>query len=310
MKELEILSVNVSVEKGTVKQPVGKISIDESGVVGDAHAGDWHRQISLLGVESFEKFSAMTGHSYGYGDFAENITTRGFEIYKLHPGDRFKSGNVELEITQIGKKCHGGGCAVFKAVGTCVMPKEGIFARVVQGGCLQAGDRLAYLPKIYRISVITISDRASKGIYEDLSGPEISTALLHFAEEKNFIFDIKNLIVADDKLLIEKAVCSAVEAGCDVVITTGGTGVGPKDFTPDVVRPMLDREIPGIMEAVRMKYGMQIPNALLSRSISGMIGEAFVYVLPGSQKAVKEYMTEILKTQEHLFYMRMGLDNH
>ena len=96
----------------------------------------------------------------------------------------------------------------------------------------------------------------------------------------------------------------------DVVITTGGTGIGPRDITIETVRPLLDKEIPGIMEMIRIKYGQEKPNALLSRGIAGVMGQTLVYTLPGSVKAVDEYMTEILKTLQHLIYMLHGVDVH
>jgi len=94
------------------------------------------------------------------------------------------------------------------------------------------------------------------------------------------------------------------------MITTGGTGIGQRDITVETVKPLLDKEIPGIMEAIRIKYGSQKPNALLSRGVAGLMNNTLVYTLPGSVKAVNEYMTEILKTLEHLIYMREGLDAH
>ena len=147
LNEIKILSVNISKEKGTVKVPVETIELNDQGVVDDAHAGDWHRQVSLLGKESFDKFSVEAGRQVNYGEFAENITTEGIELYKTIPGDRFVIGDVVLEVTQIGKKCHGSNCAIFKEVGNCVMPKEGIFCKVVSPGKLQAGATIQYKPQ-------------------------------------------------------------------------------------------------------------------------------------------------------------------
>jgi MOSC domain-containing protein YiiM len=144
MQEIKVVSVNISEKKGTIKTPVHQIQIDRQGVVGDAHAGDWHRQVSLLAKESIDKFSAMSGQQYKYGEFAENITTEGMELYKASIGDRFRLGELELEITQIGKECHGNGCAIFVQVGKCVMPKEGVFCKVISPGKVKAGDQLMY----------------------------------------------------------------------------------------------------------------------------------------------------------------------
>jgi len=101
-----------------------------------------------------------------------------------------------------------------------------------------------------------------------------------------------------------------IDQNTDIVFTTGGTGIGPRDITPDVVKSLLDKEIPGIMEMIRVKYGMQFPNALISRSIAGVAGKTLIYALPGNPKAVKEYSDEIFKTVEHSFRMLYNIDEH
>lgn len=146
MKTLRIISVNISHIKGTKKIPVNMITLDNKGVVGDAHAGEWHRQVSMLGGESIEKHNHEHNTDVTYGEFAENITTEGMELFEASVGDRFICGDVVLELTQIGKKCHGKTCAIFKESGDCVMPKEGIFCKVISGGILKEGDILEYLP--------------------------------------------------------------------------------------------------------------------------------------------------------------------
>lgn len=310
MLSLMVVSVNVSKEKGTVKKPVEFIELDETGIIGDAHGGDWHRQVSLLGEESVMRFSGQAGRKIAFGEFAENITTRGLELVDTSPLDRLVSESVELEITQIGKKCHGSACAIFKEVGDCVMPKEGIFARVIRGGKLKAGSRFEYRPKKFRFLVITLSDRASRGDYDDKSGPVVNAALNSWFGRRKRNIDIKNVIIPDDMVKLGKLLEESGDMDYDFIITTGGTGVGKRDISPDVVRPLLDKEIPGIMEMIRVKYGSDKPNALLSRGVAGLMGSSFVYTLPGSVKAVNEYMTEIVKTMEHLVYMYRGLDTH
>jgi len=141
MKELKILSVNTSEKKGTVKKPVDKIILFPLGITGDAHAGDWNRQVSLLGVESIGKMEGTAGRKFKYGEFAENVTTQGFALNTMHPLDKLISGDVVLEVTQIGKVCHDR-CAIFEQAGDCVMPREGIFARVLAGGTIEQGDRV------------------------------------------------------------------------------------------------------------------------------------------------------------------------
>ena len=144
MSSIKIISVNISKEKGTVKQPVDQIEITDSGVANDAHAGDWHRQVSLLAIESIDKMRAA-GLDVGPGDFAENLTTQGVNLYTLPVGTRLRVGvSVLLEMTQIGKECHDR-CAIYHQAGDCVMPKEGVFARVLKSGRIACGDEIEQL---------------------------------------------------------------------------------------------------------------------------------------------------------------------
>jgi MOSC domain-containing protein YiiM len=137
----EIVAVCVSKKKGERKTPVDQVELrPEHGLVGDAHAGDWHRQVSLLASESIQKMKDM-GLEVDSGDFAENLTTKGLELFTLPIGTMLKVGPTLLEVTQIGKECHTR-CNIYHQAGDCVMPKEGIFARVRKGGPVQAGDRL------------------------------------------------------------------------------------------------------------------------------------------------------------------------
>ncbi|HNX08209.1 MAG TPA: molybdopterin-binding protein [Bacteroidales bacterium] len=307
--KIKIESVNISEKTGTIKHPVDEILVDKLGVGGDAHSGDWHRQVSLLSAESIAKSEQKAKRKINFGEFAENLTISGMNLIDTAPLDRFKINDVELEVTQIGKKCHGSTCAIFNEVGECVMPKEGIFCRVLHGGSIQAGDAGEYAPKIFRVHIITLSDRASKGVYEDRSGKRISELIEQFFISKKRQCEIQKTLIPDSVEQLTQLLKDSVNK-YDIIITTGGTGIGPKDFTPDVVKPMLEKEIPGIMEMIRMKYGQQKPNALVSRSVAGVIGETLVFTLPGSVKAVEEYMTEILTMLEHLIYMLHSLDFH
>jgi cyclic pyranopterin phosphate synthase len=135
-----IKAISVSEKKGTPKTNVPKVELkNDFGIIGDAHAGNWHRQVSLLAAESIEKMLAK-GAQVGPGDFAENITTQGIDLCKLHLSSKLKIGkSVELELTQFGKKCHRH-CAIFHQVGDCIMPREGVFARVTKQGWINVGD--------------------------------------------------------------------------------------------------------------------------------------------------------------------------
>ena len=139
-----VLSVNVSPGKGERKKPVERVSLlAEHGIEGDGHAGPWHRQVSLLAQESIDTMVAK-GLDVGPGDFAENITTQGVHLYSLPVGTRMRIGEALVELTQIGKVCHDR-CAIFYQAGDCVMPREGIFVRVVEGGAVAPGDRVVVL---------------------------------------------------------------------------------------------------------------------------------------------------------------------
>ena len=137
----KVLAVNVSLNKGERKTQVDSVTLREGhGIEGDAHAGDWHRQVSLLAMESIAKMQAL-GLDVGKGDFAENITTEGVDLVSLPIGSRIALGETVLEVTQIGKVCHTR-CAIFYQAGDCVMPKEGIFGKVITGGVVRPGDEI------------------------------------------------------------------------------------------------------------------------------------------------------------------------
>ncbi|HSV88653.1 MAG TPA: molybdenum cofactor synthesis domain-containing protein [Bacteroidales bacterium] len=307
---MKILSVNISEKKGTIKKPVSEIMLGNFGVKNDAHSGNWTRQVSLLDKESIDRFAQVAGRKIAFGEFAENITTTGLELVKTLPLDRLTGKEAELEITQIGKQCHGTSCTIFSEVGNCIMPTDGIFARVIKGGVLRPGDELEYHPKVFRIHVITLSDRASTGDYDDRSGPRIRAFLEDHFEKEGRKSIIEQVIIPDEPSKLRNLMEEAVRWHADVVFTTGGTGVGMRDITIRTVKPMLDLEIPGIMEKIRIQYGEKNPLALLSCSVAGLIDNTLIYTLPGSVKAVNDYMPEILKTMEHLIYMRHGLDLH
>ena len=150
MKELsqQIVAVCTSKEKGERKTDVGQAELQEGfGLVGDAHGGDWHRQVSLLAIESIDKMRAA-GLDVAPGDFAENLTTQGVNLYTLPVGTRLRVGDsVLLEMTQIGKECHDR-CAIYHQAGDCVMPKEGVFATVINGGSVKTGDSLEVLESV------------------------------------------------------------------------------------------------------------------------------------------------------------------
>ena len=138
-------SINISTKKGVIKEPISKAELKiNHGIVGDAHAGNWHRQISMLAEESIQKMKDKGFDHLKFGDFAENITTEGIEVHTLPVGTKLKIGECEVEVTQIGKKCHNG-CTIKQTTGDCVMPREGIFVKVLKERTKQPNDIIEVL---------------------------------------------------------------------------------------------------------------------------------------------------------------------
>ncbi len=141
----KVLAVNISEQKGVPKNPVEKGYFEiNNGLVGDAHAGEWHRQVSLLGNESVQKLRDLGLKDLEVGRFAENLTTEGIILYELKIGTQLKIGETTMEVTQIGKECHTG-CAIKQIAGDCVMPREGIFTKVISPGWIKPGDEITVL---------------------------------------------------------------------------------------------------------------------------------------------------------------------
>jgi molybdenum cofactor synthesis domain-containing protein len=165
------------------------------------------------------------------------------------------------------------------------------------------------LPGEFKALIITLSDRAHRRKYRDLSGPRIKEMLEEYFRSEKWDIKVNLTLLPDDSARLRELFNNACNT-CNIIITTGGTGIGPRDITIETIKPLLSKELPGIMEFIRVKYGYDKPNALLSRGIAGVAGKALVYTLPGSVRAVDEYMTEILKTLKHTIYMQYGIDAH
>lgn len=165
------------------------------------------------------------------------------------------------------------------------------------------------IPETFEAVIITLSDRAYAGVYSDLSGPRITERLSGYFLAEGWRISVQNTLIPDDAEMLSKLVRDYSEH-YNLIFTTGGTGIGPRDITVETVSPLLDREIPGIMELIRIKYGMENPNALLSRGVAGIKGKALIFTLPGSLKAVDEYLNEIFKVLKHAILMQYGVDMH
>ncbi|MGM0652906.1 MAG: molybdenum cofactor synthesis domain-containing protein [Bacillota bacterium] len=288
----EIVAVCTSPEKGQRKKNIGKSKlIKNMGLVDDAHAGFAHRQVSLLAEESIAKMTAQ-GLDVGPGDFAENLTTQGIDLVNLPTGTRLQVGpEAIIRVTQIGKECHNR-CEIYYQAGDCVMPREGIFAEVLLEGPVKIGDRLA-VKDSYRFGIITASDKGSKGEREDLSGPAISEFLMPWGDV------IDQVVVPDDRAALANAMRNMVAKNVDAIFTSGGTGLSPRDITPEATLDVIDRQVPGIGEAMRRETAVVTAKAMLSRAISGISGSTLIINLPGSPKAVAECLAVISPVIDH-----------
>lgn len=158
--------------------------------------------------------------------------------------------------------------------------------------------------------IIALSDRAAAGEYVDRSGPRIRELLEQFLSGRGIVASIEQRLLPDDAQQLRDEILRGLQQGIDAIFTTGGTGVGPRDVTPDTVAPLCDRLLPGIMEHIRAKYGAGNPRARLSRAIAGVAGRTQIYTLPGRVRAVEEYLPEILATLEHVADVLRGADVH
>lgn len=269
----------------------------EWGIQGDAHAGRWHRQVSLLSADRIARFNEK-GAGVGPGDFGENLVVEGIDFSSLPVGTWLRCGDVLLEITQIGKECHSH-CAIYHKMGDCIMPREGVFARVLEAGQISVGDQMSVVPRKeplpFQAAVITLSDRCSSGEREDESGPAIEKRLM---EEGYQI--IERLVLPDDRAALEKELIRLCDQRTpDLILTTGGTGFSPRDITPEATLAVAERPAPGIAEAIRAASMEITRRAMLSRAVSVIRGKTLIVNLPGSPKACMESMDVFMDQLPH-----------
>jgi len=303
-----IKAVCVSTEKGTAKQNIGKAEfIAGHGIAGDAHAGPWHRQVSLLSHNKIEDFRSR-GAVVQDGAFGENLVVEGIDFRSLPVGTMLECGDVLLEMTQIGKECHSH-CAIYKTMGDCIMPREGVFARVLKSGFISVGDTMTIRKNkddySYRVWIITSSDKGSKKEREDLSAPTIRE-LVAVTGYTNAGYTL----LPDEKIEIEnelKRICDNNLA--DLILTTGGTGLSPRDCMPEATTAIAERLVPGIAEAMRSSSMVITKRAMLSRAVAAIRKSTLIINLPGSPKAAKENLDFVLGELRHALDILTGRDS-
>ena len=300
-----IQAICISERRGTPKTPISSARLlTDFGIEGDAHAGHWHRQVSLLSQEKIDAFRAR-GAQVTPGAFGENLVVSGIDFRRLPVGTRLRSGDVLMEITQIGKECHSH-CAIYRATGDCIMPREGVFARVLTGGTLRVGDDMTVEPypgvRPWQAAVITLSDKGARGERVDESGPAIVRRLTDLGYEV-----IEQLLLSDDgDALQAQLIRLCDQRQPDLILTTGGTGFSPRDVTPEATLAVATRNAPGIAEALRW-YSLQItPRAMLSRGASVIRNRTLIVNLPGSVKAVNECIDFLQDALPHALALLRG----
>lgn len=293
-----VRAVCTSPAKGTEKKPVEEGHfIAGFGIERDAHAGKWHRQVSLLSYEKVDEFNAK-GAGVTDGAFGENLLVEGIDFKNLPVGTILRAGGVVLKMTQIGKECHES-CAIRKRVGDCIMPREGVFAEVLEGGVIRAGDEMcAELPaedRPFTAAVITVSDKGSRGERKDESGPAAADMLKEAGYEIT-----EMLILPDEPALLKNAfIRLADRRQVDLIVTSGGTGFSLRDQTPEATLAVADRLAPGISEYIRMRSMEKTNRAMLSRGVSVIRKQTLIVNLPGSPRAVRESLEFILDSLDH-----------
>lgn len=294
----KVKAICISERRGTQKHCIEKADLTKDwGIVGDAHGGNWHRQISLLSFDKIEDFRNK-GADIDFGAFGENLVVEGYDFRNLPVGTRFQCNDVVLEMTQIGKECHTH-CQIYHKMGDCIMPREGVFAKVIAEGTINVGDEMKMLEpredRPFQAAVITLSDKGFKGEREDKSGPLLASIL----EEKGYEV-VESIILPDVQSRIEKELIRLSDGRqVDLILTTGGTGLSLRDVTPEATLAVATRNVPGISEAIRA-YSMEITKrAMLSRGASVLRNNTLIINLPGSPKAVRESMDVILSELDH-----------
>ena len=294
----KVVAVCTSERRGIQKKDVsaGYFAADW-GIDGDAHAGHWHRQVSLLSADKIAAFNEK-GAGVVPGAFGENLVVEGFDFRALPVGTLLRCGDVLLEMTQIGKECHSH-CEIYKKMGDCIMPREGVFARVLEPGEIHVGDEMVIEPRSgvrpWQAAVITLSDKGARGEREDKSGPAIAERL-----ERSGYEVVERLLLADDQAALRAALIRLCDQRqLDLILTTGGTGFSPRDTTPEATLSVATRLAPGIAEAIRAESMKITKHAMLSRGASVIRGKTLIINLPGSPKACMESMDVFMDAIPH-----------
>jgi molybdenum cofactor synthesis domain-containing protein len=286
---------------GEKKAPVDPARfVVDHGIEGDAHAGSWHRQVSMLAAEDVALMRERGLPDLRAGDFAENLVVEGVDLAQLGLGSRLRLGeSVELSVTQLGKVCHHR-CAIYRQTGDCIMPRLGLFSRVTSGGTLRAGDPIhvseAVPRSTFQCVVLTISDRCSRGVAEDTAGPAVVERL----ESRLGAHVYRTEVIPDRRQRIADRLRHYANGhSIDLILCVGGTGFAPRDVTPEAISDVIERPTPGLDQVMRMSSLSKTANAMLSRALSGISASTLIMSLPGSRRAALDNLDAVLAALAH-----------
>lgn len=303
-----VRAICISEKRGTEKHAVPEAKFEKDfGIKGDAHAGHWHRQVSLLSYDKIKEFNAR-GANVTDGAFGENLVVEDMDFRCFPVGTVLKCDGVVLRMTQIGKECHTH-CQIYQRMGECIMPVQGVFAEVLTSGTIHVGSIMeAVFPdgsEPFTAAVITMSDKGSRGERRDESGPAMEEGLRTAGFEV-----VEALILPDEKERLKRELIRlSDQRQVNLILTSGGTGFSERDTTPEATMEVMTRNAPGIAEAIRAESMKYTNRAMLSRGVSVLRNRTLIVNLPGSPKAVRESMEVILDSIHHGLGILRGSEN-
>ena len=299
----KIKSIYTGSRKGELKKRVGQANLRENyGIIGDAHAGAGERQISLLAEESIARLRGRD-EKVGAGNLMENLRTTGIELTSLLVGTKLEVGRtVLLEISEIGKHS-GKPIKVFAMPEGCLLPLNGVFAKVLRGGTVREEDRIEIVADTpITAGILIISDRSSRGERPDKTGPLIKECLNELK-----ITPVRYKIIPDEEEYISLVLSSWTDqGGVDLILTSGGTGFFSRDVTPEATKRILDKDVPGLSEMMRTEGAKSTKRAYLSRGVAGIRKKTLIINLPGNPQGARESMKIVSPLLNHAIRVMKG----
>ena len=289
-------AICVSIKKGEKKSPRPSARlVGNHGIEGDAHAGPWHRQVSLLAAEDIETMRRRALPDLKSGDFAENLVVSGVDIGALGLGSRLQVGvEVDLTVTQLGKACHHR-CAIFYQTGDCIMPRLGLFARVLRGGTVSVGDTAVVLQTVPRKKlqavILSLSDSCARGEANDTAGPAVERFLESCLQAH--VYASERIPEDRDKIAARLRHYSNWHS-VDIVLVVGGTGFSPSDMLPEAETAVMEWPTAHLDDSLQCLSREMTPMALFPRGTSAIRNGTLIVGLPGLERGSVQDVRTVL----------------